>query len=316
MTPDQYRITIEGSVPGHLFNLLDADRVTEVGQVTEFECEVRDPAELAGVLEKLCSIGLMATSVCRSDLPGALLRVDAISTRIRARAAGVTLLDSSEAHLVYVVGEHAEYAVPSADVNWSEFVRSESTEPHVVKGDATVWALADAPESAALFAWSRLDGLCQLRWDAADLWLEEDAPALFRAKDPYRRVDAYPSSTSVRYEIDGQAIAASNRPLLVMETGLPPCWYLPIVDFDESLLAASRTTSGCQYKGEASYWSVVAGGVTHKDLVWTYRAPMTSVSQLVGVACVAADRVDTYLDGVLQTRPVFDPAWLNPSFAR
>ena len=91
-------------------------------------------------------------------------------------------------------------------INWAEFVESEGKEVHPIKGEATLWHMANGERSDALSVWSQLDGLCQLQWDAADLWMEEDAPALFHAKDPYRRVDVSPSSRSVRYEIDGEVI--------------------------------------------------------------------------------------------------------------
>ncbi len=311
MSASRYRITIDGPVPDRLFELIETHRVVTLDELTEFECEIRDPAELAGVLAKLGGLGVMASSVRQADQPSGRLRVDPVKTRVRAVTGAAVLIDSSEASLVHVAGESPGFAVPVPDVNWPQFSESDTTASHPILGDATFWHPSGQPGNDALVAWSRLEGLVQLDHDAAGMWFEEDAPIIYPPRDPFRRVDVHPSSRLVRYELDGQVIAKTNRPVLVTETGLPARWYVPFLDLNQALLTPSITSTGCQYKGEASYWSVEINGETHGDLVWTYPAPIAPL--LSGMVCVLAERVDTFVNGVLEPRPVFSPAWLSPS---
>ncbi|RPF72208.1 DUF427 domain-containing protein [Aurantiacibacter spongiae] len=49
--------------------------------------------------------------------------------------------------------------------------------------------------------------------------------------------------------------------------------YFPPADVDRSLLVDSDTTTTCPWKGEASYFSVVANGDVNTDAAWVYRDP-------------------------------------------
>jgi uncharacterized protein (DUF427 family) len=59
----------------------------------------------------------------------------------------------------------------------------------------------------------------------------------------------------------------------------------------------------CPYKGAATYWSVQVGQRTYEDLVWMYRAPLPESQKIAGLACFYNEKVDLYVDGVLQVRP-------------
>ena len=59
----------------------------------------------------------------------------------------------------------------------------------------------------------------------------------------------------------------------------------------------------CPYKGAATYWSVQVGDRLHKDLIWVYRTPFAEVQKIAGLAAVYNEKVDIYVDGVLQERP-------------
>src|SRR5262249_25469233 len=61
--------------------------------------------------------------------------------------------------------------------------------------------------------------------------------------------------------------------------------------------------SHCPYKGTASYWSLDTGPAIHKDFVWIYRYPLAESQKIAGLACFYNEKVDLYVDGVLQARP-------------
>ena len=95
------------------------------------------------------------------------------------------------------------------------------------------------------------------------------------------RVDVTPGAEHVVVVIDGVVVADSTRPQLVHETGLPVRYYLPREDVRLELFRASRTTTMCPYKGEASYWTYVDDeGNQRRDAVWSYQEPLESVAAI------------------------------------
>jgi uncharacterized protein (DUF427 family) len=148
-----------------------------------------------------------------------------------------------------------------------------------------------------------LRDLVRFDWDAMSEWLEEDEPVYTHPRDPYHRVDILASSRHVRVEIDGVTVADSVRPHILIETGLPARYYLPLPDVRTDLLTPTPTQSHCPYKGTATYWSADAGAGPHPDIVWAYRIPLPESQKIAGLACFYNEKVDIYLDGELQDRP-------------
>jgi uncharacterized protein (DUF427 family) len=46
-----------------------------------------------------------------------------------------------------------------------------------------------------------------------------------------------------------------------------------------------------------------AGAAVHEDFVWIYRSPLPESQKIAGLACFYNEKVDLYLDGLLQERP-------------
>ncbi len=106
-----------------------------------------------------------------------------------------------------------------------------------------------------------------------------------------------PSDKLVRVTVGGELVAESRRALALHETHLRTRWYLPLEDVREGVLEPSDTTSHCPYKGDASYYSVRAGGDLHPDLVWTYRDPIADVREIAGLVCFYDEKVDLTVEG-------------------
>ncbi|MFF9017387.1 DUF427 domain-containing protein [Streptomyces sp. NPDC014870] len=99
------------------------------------------------------------------------------------------------------------------------------------------------------------------------------------------RVVAVHGSQTVRVSIGGRTVAASDRPVLVHETGLPVRYYLPPEDVELTLFATSETRTTCPYKGEAAYWSFRGDGPdapAHPDVAWSYLDPIDAVPEIKG----------------------------------
>ena len=141
-------------------------------------------------------------------------------------------------------------------------------------------------------------------WNAVDRWFEEDEEVFVHPRDPYTRVDTVHSSRHVRVEVDGQVVADTRRPVLLYETGLPTRCYIPKLDVRMDLLEATDTLTHCPYKGAASYWSLRVGEKTYRDFVWAYPRPIPEIPKIENLLCFYNEKVDLYIDGVMQERPL------------
>jgi uncharacterized protein (DUF427 family) len=112
-----------------------------------------------------------------------------------------------------------------------------------------------------------------------------------------------PASQHVEVIVNGEKVAESDRPVLLAETGLPTRFYLPRGDVREEVLRPSNSHTTCPFKGQASYWSVEAGGDVFADLVWTYEDPIPQAEGIAGLLCFYNERVDIVIDGRRQPRP-------------
>jgi uncharacterized protein (DUF427 family) len=56
--------------------------------------------------------------------------------------------------------------------------------------------------------------------------------------------------------------------------------YFPLSSVAPGVLTPTDTTSHCPWKGDASYFSVVADGQTNTDAAWTYRAPKEAAAEI------------------------------------
>ena len=98
-------------------------------------------------------------------------------------------------------------------------------------------------------------------------------------------------------EVDGVVVADSTNPTILYETGLPPRYYLPVTDVRMAHLTPTETSTGCPYKGFASYWTVDVGHGPHTDLAWGYDEPLPESAPVKGLICFYNERVALTIDG-------------------
>ena len=148
-----------------------------------------------------------------------------------------------------------------------------------------------------------LAGYVVLDFSAFDTWWEEDDINIGHPREPFHRIDVLHSSRHVRLELDGQVLAESTRPHLLVESTLPVRFYLPREDVVADLVPSTTSTT-CAYKGHASYWTPVVGGREVTDLAWTYEAPLREAAEVAGRVPFFDERVDVLVDGIRRERPV------------
>ena len=103
-------------------------------------------------------------------------------------------------------------------------------------------------------------------------------------------IDANPSRVVVK--VDGQAIADTRAALTLREASYPAVQYIPRRDVDMAALTRSEHTTYCPYKGDASYYSIAAGGDRSRNAVWTYETPFEAMAQIKDYVAFYPDRVD------------------------
>jgi uncharacterized protein (DUF427 family) len=101
-----------------------------------------------------------------------------------------------------------------------------------------------------------------------------------------------PADQHVEVRLDGELLAATDRPLLLDETGLPTRYYVPRDDVRMELLRATTFHTTCPFKGEASYWSADVGGTSHDGIVWAYETPIAAAAQIAGYLSFYPDRTE------------------------
>ena len=74
------------------------------------------------------------------------------------------------------------------------------------------------------------------------------------------------------------AVIADSDDTVVVENN----HYFPPESVRQDMLAGSRTTSSCPWKGTANYYDVVVDGRTNRDAAWHYDDPKTAAAEIAG----------------------------------
>ena len=92
--------------------------------------------------------------------------------------------------------------------------------------------------------------------------------------------------------VAGRVVADTREALTLREAAYPAVQYIPRKDVDMTLLARTERSTYCPYKGDASYFSITAGGERSKDAVWSYETPYAAVAEIKDHLAFYPDRVD------------------------
>ncbi|MGB3734783.1 MAG: DUF427 domain-containing protein, partial [Ilumatobacter sp.] len=109
-------------------------------------------------------------------------------------------------------------------------------------------------------------------------------------------VSTHAEDVHVEVRLDGEVVASAQRPVLLEETGLPTAYYLPKADLVADVRALELSTH-CPFKGDASYWTIEAGGRTHDAIAWSYEQPKEGAEEITGHVAFFADRAEILVDG-------------------
>ena len=111
------------------------------------------------------------------------------------------------------------------------------------------------------------------------------------------RLEPVPHRIRVKHR--GITVADTPASLRILETSHPPVYYIPHSNVTADLLRPSASRqSFCEFKGLASYWDLVVGGVVVREAGWSYERPVAAYAQLAGHVAFYASKVDEcWIDG-------------------
>src|ERR1700683_646596 len=91
---------------------------------------------------------------------------------------------------------------------------------------------------------------------------------------PDHPISIEPNPSCVVGKVGGKVIAEPSNALPLREASYPAVQYIPLRDVDMAALTRSEHTTYCPYKGDASYYSIPAGGERSRNAIWTYENPL------------------------------------------
>jgi uncharacterized protein (DUF427 family) len=109
---------------------------------------------------------------------------------------------------------------------------------------------------------------------------------------PDHPITIEPNSSRVVVTVGGKVIADTRAALTLREASYPAVQYFPRGDVDMAALTRSEHTTYCPYKGDASYYSIPAGGDRSLNAVWTYETPFEAMAQIKDYVAFYPNRVD------------------------
>jgi uncharacterized protein (DUF427 family) len=195
--------------------------------------------------------------------PGGTVFVEPHPRRIVARVQDRTVIDTEHALMVHRSGYALSYAFPADEVS-----------------DLTCEPVHEAP------------GYVHVPWDAVDAWFEEGRQLVHYPPNPYHRVDCRPTTRRLRVVAAGTVLVDTTDTVIVFETSLAPRLYVDPKHVRTDLLQRTDTTSYCNYKGHATYWSAVVGDATVVDVAWSYPDTLPETSPITGFLSFDETRAD------------------------
>jgi uncharacterized protein (DUF427 family) len=196
-------------------------------------------------------------------LPAGVVFVEPHARRVQAIRDGVRVIDTEQALLVHRAGRPLSFAF-SADA----------------VGDLPHEPVPEAP------------GYVHVPWDAVDTWIEEGRTLVHYPPNPYHRVDCRPTKRRLRVDVAGATLVDTDDTMIVFETALAPVLYVEPSQVRTDLLRRSDTSSYCNYKGYATYWSAVIGDAVIDDVAWSYHHPLPETLPITGHFSFDATRAD------------------------
>lgn len=114
---------------------------------------------------------------------------------------------------------------------------------------------------------------------------------------PDHPITVEPARARVTVRAGSVVVAETDRALELREASYPPVYYVPVDDVRPGTLGPSEHHTYCPYKGQASYYDLVADGAADPaGAAWYYPDPFPAMAAIAGHVAFYADRVSITVD--------------------
>jgi uncharacterized protein (DUF427 family) len=196
-------------------------------------------------------------------VPADVVYIEPHPRRVQALRDGRPVIDTERAMMVHRRGHPLSYVFPVDEVG----------------------GLPSEPEPEA-------PGFVHVPWDAVDTWLEEGRKLVHYPPNPYHRVDCRPTKRHLCVSVNGTVLVDTHDTVIVFETALEPRLYVHPSHVRADLLRQTDTSTYCNYKGFATYWSAVSNDAVVEDVGWSYQDPPPEGLPIKGFLSFDAARVN------------------------
>ncbi|NDD30455.1 MAG: DUF427 domain-containing protein [Proteobacteria bacterium] len=127
-----------------------------------------------------------------------------------------------------------------------------------------------------------------------------------------------PDRRLVEVVFNGHVVARTTRALRLLETSHPPTWYIPPDDIDMSVIEVASGSSFCEWKGVATYHTVVVGSRRAERAAWSYASPAAPFEALADHLAFYVAAMDACTVGGERARPQpggFYGGWVTSDLA-
>jgi len=102
----------------------------------------------------------------------------------------------------------------------------------------------------------------------------------------------------IQIVFNGVVIADTTRAYRVLETSHPPGYYIPPEDINSKYFQRDSGSSLCEWKGQATYYTVVVDNKRAVRTAWAYHNPTQPFAKLRDYVSLYAGPMDAcYVDG-------------------
>jgi uncharacterized protein (DUF427 family) len=206
-------------------------------------------------------------------VPADVVYIEPHPRRVQAFLGGRLVIDTERVLMVHRRGHPLSYVFPADEV-----------------GDLPAQPEPEAP------------GFVHVPWDAVDTWLEEGRTLVHYPPNPYHRIDCRPTKRHLRVSAGGTTLVDTHDTVILFETALEPRLYVDPAQVRTDLLRRSQTTSYCNYKGFATYWSATVDDLVVDDVAWSYEDPPPESLPIKGFLSFDDTRADVVAELPLSRR--------------
>ena len=138
------------------------------------------------------------------------------------------------------------------------------------------------------------------RWTGVERppWAEPTAAGQESVWDYPRPPRLAPDRRHVVVRFGETVIADTRGAIRVLETASPPTVYLPPTDIAREHLRQAPGSSGCEWKGLASYRTVRSeDGRVAEQAAWSYEKPFAEFEAIRGYVSFYPAQLDCFIDG-------------------